>query len=527
MAGIDKGQWEAVSPLLDELLELDSGQQAERLETLRSSDPQLADMLARLLAHQTEVDRKGFLNGTVGVRGLERDDSDELAGHVIGNYTLERPLGQGGMGSVWLARRNDGRYEGKAALKLLNLALVSRGGAQRFQREGSILARLTHPNIARLIDAGVANGQPYLVLEYVEGESIDRWCDEHALGVDARIRLFVDVLAAVAHAHNNLTLHRDLKPSNILVDRDGGVKLLDFGIAKLIEDRERPAAATELTQLAGRAFTPEYAAPEQVQGGDVTTATDVYSLGVLLYVLLTGQHPTATANTAPVDQMRSVLETEPARLSDVALRTSADAAGARATTPPRLGRDLRGDLDNIVAKALKKAPAERYQSAAAFADDLRRYLNDQPVQARPDTVVYRVGRFVRRYRLAVAAASATLLALTTGVIGTTWQAIEARLPRANHEFVMRSGESMQMRAQLDRARELLRRRFADDPVAHSVLLFPLAGRYAELHEAKREAEVMQEVEDLSARANDPSLQAAVACIKAYDLIGSASTPSRR
>ncbi|MET1082985.1 MAG: serine/threonine-protein kinase, partial [Burkholderiales bacterium] len=552
MAGIDKGHWEAINPLLDELLELDAGQQSVRLEKLRRDDPHLADTVARLLAQQTDVDREGFLSGAaIGVRGLELVDTSELAGHAVGNYTLERLLGQGGMGTVWLARRNDGRYEGKAALKLLNLALISRGGAQRLQREGSILARLTHPNIARLIDAGVDQGQPYLVLEYVEGEAIDRWCDAQALGVDARIRLFMDVLTAVAHAHNNLILHRDLKPSNILVDREGGVKLLDFGIAKLIEDRERPAAATELTQLAGRAFTPEYAAPEQVQqGGDVTTATDVYSLGVLLYVLLGGRHPTATADTSAVDQLRAVLETEPQRLSDVAQRTSSETAGARATTPPRLARNLRGDLDNIVAKALKKAPAERYPSASALAEDLRRYLNDQPVEARPDTVGYRLGKFLRRYRLAVGAASATLLALTAGVIGTTWQAMEARraqtlaeesavearkqretaqfegrVARANHEFVsqlfgdaMRGGESSQMRAQLDRARELLRRRYADDPLVHALLLFQLAGRYAELHEAKREEEVMQEVETLSARANDPSLRAAVACIKAYDLI---------
>jgi eukaryotic-like serine/threonine-protein kinase len=550
MSSIDKGQWETISPLLDELLELDAAQLSMRLDELRRDDPQLADTVTRLLEQQTEVEREDFLHGAIDVRGLERVDASELAGQVIGNYTLERLLGQGGMGSVWLARRTDGHYEGKAALKLLNLALVSRGGAQRFQREGSILARLTHPNIARLIDAGVAKGQPYLVLEYVEGEAIDRWCDARGLGVDARVRLFMDVLAAVAHAHNNLTLHRDLKPSNILVDREGRVKLLDFGIAKLIENRERPAAATELTQLGGRAFTPEYAAPEQVASGDVTTATDVYALGVMLYVLLGGQHPTATENTAAVEQLRAVLETEPRRLSDVALRTSVQAAGARATTPPRLARDLRGDLDNIVAKALKKAPAERYPNAAALADDLRRFLTDQPVLARPDTLGYRVGKFVRRYRLAVGAASATLLALTAGVVGTTWQAVEARraqalaeanaaeareqrevaqfetrYARANHEFVsqlfgdaMRGGQSSEMRARLDRARELLRRRYADDPVVHALLLFQLAGRYAELGEKPQEMEVLQEVEQLSVRSNDPSLGATLACVKAYELI---------
>lgn len=550
MAGIDQGLWATISPLLDELLEMDVGQRSVRLDVLRRSDPQLADTVARLLAQQTDIEREAFLQQTIHLRGLERVDVSDLAGQVVGNYTLERLLGQGGMGSVWLARRTDGHYEGKAALKLLNLALIGRGGAQRFQREGSILARLTHPNIARLIDAGVARGQPYLVLEYVEGEAIDRWCDSKALGVEARIHLFMDVLAAVTHAHNNLTLHRDIKPSNILVDREGRVKLLDFGISKLIGDQERPAAATELTQLAGRAFTPEYASPEQVQGADVTTATDVYALGVLLYVLLTGRHPTAARDTTAVEQLRAVTETDPDRLSEVAQSVPAEVAAARSTTPHRLARELRGDLDNIVAKALKKLPAERYPNAAAFAEDLRRFLNDQPVDARPDTVGYRVGKFVRRYRVGVGAAAVTLLALTAGVIGTTWQAIEARraqalaeanaaearrqhdvaqfearLARANHEFVsqlfgdaMRDGESGEMRARLDRARELLRRRYADDPVIHAMLLFQLAGRYAERGEESREREVMQEIEVLGERSGDPSLRATLACVKAYDLI---------
>jgi len=529
MAGIKEGQWEAISPLLDELLELDAGQQSLRLAELRRHDPQLAETVARLLAQQTEVEREAFLHGAIDVHGLERVDASGLAGHVTGSYTLERLLGQGGMGSVWLARRNDGRYEGKAALKLLNLALINRGGAQRFQREGSILARLTHPNIARLIDAGVAEGQPYLVLEYVEGEAIDHWCDAQALGVDARIRLFMDVLAAVAHAHNNLTLHRDLKPSNILVDSDGRVKLLDFGIAKLIEDPGRPTAATELTQLAGRAFTPEYAAPEQVEGRDVTTATDVYSLGVLLYVLLGGQHPTARANTAAVDQLRSVLETEPQRLSEVARRTSVDAAGARATTPPRLARDLRGDLDNIVAKALKKAPAERYPNAAALAEDLRRYLNDQPVEARPDTVGYRISKFVRRYRLTVGAASATLLALTAGVVGTTWQAIEARHERDEARFqaerALAKGELVSLmlsamgdtnrpltqREILDRSVILVEKQFTRNPRIAVDLLLPIAGQYHTLGEVEKELAIMQRASVIAAATGDPLLIADVAC----------------
>jgi eukaryotic-like serine/threonine-protein kinase len=546
---IGNTRWQTVNPLLDQLLELEPALRAGRLGEIRLGDPALADELAALLAADDAAQRAGFLDGDAP--GLDALASGSLAGRVVGAYTLDRPLGQGGMGSVWLAHRSDGRFEGYAAVKFLNLALLGRGGAQRFQREGHLLARLAHEHIARLIDAGVTDGgQPYLVLEYVEGEAIDHWCDAHALGIEARLNLFLDVLAAVGHAHNNLILHRDLKPSNILVSAGGQVKLLDFGIAKLVDEETRSTGATELTRNAGRAYTPEYAAPEQLQGGDVTTATDVYALGVLLYLLLSGRHPTADHSGAPVDQMRALLEAVPTRLSDAARAMPPAAAAARMSTPLRLSRVFREDLDNIAAKALKKTPAERYATVSEFADDLRRYLSHEPVGARPDSLRYRAGKFVRRHRLAVGAAAAVFFALLAGVVGTTWQAqearraqalaessaaearaqreaaqFEARVARANQEFVsqlfgdaMRGGESSQMRAQLDRARELLRRRYADDPVVHALLLFQLAGRYAELHDEKREDEVMQEVEALSVRANDPSLLAAVACIKAYDLI---------
>ena len=214
----------------------------------------------------------------------------------VGNYTLEQPLGHGGMGSVWLARRGDGRFEGRAAIKFLDLALIDAQGIERFRQEGEVLARLDHANIARLIDAGVTDhGQPYLVLEYVEGEALDRWCVSRSLDIRARVRLFLEVLAAVAHAHSKLVLHRDLKPANILVTPDGRVKLLDFGTAKILDISA--AAPVVHTAADTQAFTLDYASPEQVQGGEVTTATDVYALGVILYELLTGRHPTADCGT--------------------------------------------------------------------------------------------------------------------------------------------------------------------------------------------------------------------------------------
>jgi serine/threonine protein kinase len=423
--GIDPQRWSALSPLLDELLDLPPDGRAARLAVLRMQDAALADMLAQLTDQLTEIDRQAFLERPALTSPPAGQATEDLAGRRVGAYTLDRELGRGGMGSVWLARRTDGRYEGEVAIKFLQGGLFRRGEEARFAREGSILARLAHPHIARLLDAGhlgsasTGPAQPYLVLEYVAGTPIDRHCEQHGLDLHARLRLFLDVLAAVAHAHNRLILHRDLKPSNILVTPAGDVKLLDFGIAKLLDDADQPAGDGEVTQAAGRAFTPQYAAPEQLQGGDVTTATDVYALGVLLFKLLAGSHPTAggSASTTPLEQMQALVEGQPQRLSDAALRTGGPGAAKRS-------RELKGDLDTIVARALKKAPAERYANAAALADDLRRYLDHQPITARPDGWRYRAAKFLRRNRVPVAAGSAAALALA-GAAGLAWH--EARM----------------------------------------------------------------------------------------------------
>jgi tetratricopeptide (TPR) repeat protein len=328
------------------------------------------------------------------------------------------------MGSVWLAERCDGRFDRRVAVKLLNIALVGRAVEERFRREGNFLAKVTHSHIARLIDAGVsAAGQPYLVLEHVNGEPIDRYCDERRLDVEARIGLFLDVLEAVAHAHANLIVHRDIKPANVLVSVDGEVKLLDFGIAKLLDDDapwagSRVAEASVLTRDAGAAMTPQYAAPEQLEQRPVTTATDVYALGVLLYVMLSGQHPVGAAVRSPVTLMRAIVEVEPRRMSDVVAGGTATPedlarhASRRGTTVGKLTRALRGDLDTIVAKALKKNAHERYVSVSALSDDLSRFLRHEPITARADTLRYRTTRFVRRHARAVAAAAVAVLTLT-------------------------------------------------------------------------------------------------------------------
>jgi eukaryotic-like serine/threonine-protein kinase len=514
-------RWASLSPLLDELLDLDAAGRAARLAQCRATDPRLAQDLAELLSKQPALDAEAFLEGAV------MPPPPSLAGQRVGAYTLALPIGAGGMGSVWRAHRSDGRFEGDVAVKLLNLALVAKGGAERFAREGQLLARLSHPNIAHLIDAGVTEGgQPYIVLEHVQGQPIDLYADTQALNIEARVRLLLQVLAAVEHAHGRLVLHRDLKPGNILVTTEGQIKLLDFGIAKLLDDESAAAAPTALTQAAGRAFTPEFAAPEQVQGGEVTTATDVYALGVLMYVLLAGAHPTSKPTDTPVDRLRSVVETEPQRLSAVApARTTATPRKERA----RIAEALRGDLDNIAAKALKKLPAERYASVAAFADDLRRYLADEPVSARADSWRYRAAKFVRRHRVGVAAASFMLLSLVAGIVGTTWQAIEARRERDEALFqgarASARGNLMDLALQatgnadhpitrreiLDRSVALIDKRFTDDPRIAVDLLYPIAGQYAGLGDSAKDLAVMRRAAEIAAVSGDAQLIAHVAC----------------
>jgi serine/threonine protein kinase len=321
METLRKARWSELSERLDELLDLpDEAARIACMSRIRADDPPFADELQRMLDELPRIEQQGFLEQPL------MTPPPALEGRRIGNYTLERELGEGGMGSVWLARRSDGRYDGLVAVKFLHGGLTGHAAAERFTNEGRILGRLTHSNIARLLDAGVLDGtQPYLMLEYIDGQPIDRHCDAAGLDVKQRVRLFLDVLAAVAHAHNRLILHRDLKPSNIMVTAEGEVKLLDFGIAKLLDEGERGEAG-EITRRAGRAFTPQYAAPEQLQGGDVTTATDVYSLGVLLYALLSGRHPTVGRTESMLDQMRAVVEAEPLRLHEAALKAKGDDA---------------------------------------------------------------------------------------------------------------------------------------------------------------------------------------------------------
>jgi serine/threonine-protein kinase len=410
MTVIKRENWATLEPLLDEALELAPADRSRWLDALGRRAPELAADLTSLLAAEATADDRGFL--------VERPEMT-LCGLQVGAYALERPLGRGGMGSVWLARRTDGRFEGQAAVKLLNLALLGATGQRRFRDEGSMLARLTHPGIARLLDAGVASsGQPYLVLEYVEGQPIDEFVVQRRLGIDARIRLFLHVLAAVGHAHANLVVHRDLKPSNILVTADGSVKLLDFGIATLLDgDVPTDGVATQVER--NHALTPLFAAPEQVRGEPVTTATDVYALGAVLYLLVSQRHPTSEGSATTADAMRAVLEVEP------------EPAGSG-----------NRDLDEILLKSLRKESSKRYETVTAFAHDLECCLRHEPVTARPNTFAYRARRFVRRNRPGVIVAAAAVLFATTYVI--TLRLDRAKVQRALAEATLGARKAEQV-----------------------------------------------------------------------------------
>ncbi|HKY90818.1 MAG TPA: serine/threonine-protein kinase, partial [Nevskiaceae bacterium] len=403
--------WDAFSKLLDQAFGLPAPERAHWLDTLPGEHAHLRPWLSRVLDADAGLRAGDFLTHP-RLPPLPDSDAAFEPGQPIGPYRLDTLLGRGGMGEVWRARRIDGALDRTVALKLPRSELITPGIRQRLQRERDILASLTHPHIAQLYDAGItAQGQPYLALELIEGEPIDVHSNARRLRIEARIALFAQVLDAVRFAHGRLVVHRDLKPTNILVTPEGQVKLLDFDIAKLL-DEQGGGDSTELTRLAGRAMTPEYAAPEQLAGEAVSVATDVFSLGIVLFELLTGQRPFAKARTedAPLASTRVV--------EDHA--TACGLADARA-----LRKRLDGDLDAILARSLAHDVPQRYASVEQLADDLVRALAHQPIRARHITRVERVAKFVRRHRVPVALGAALATALVVGVTGVAWQARRA------------------------------------------------------------------------------------------------------
>jgi eukaryotic-like serine/threonine-protein kinase len=415
-------EYQRISQLLDESIDLAPEERSRWLTELERRDPAAAALLRDLFATQGACQAAGFLEEEQRVAsdlGSLAAPPAAMIGKQFGPYRVLSLLGHGGMGSVWLAERVDGLFTRRVALKLVHPALMDRVMTERVGREREILASLDHPNIARLFDAGFAeDGQPYLALEYVAGTPFTTYCDDRRLSIAARLELLRQVLSAVQYAHANLVIHRDLKPSNILVSEDGRAHLLDFGIAKLLT--RGVAKETELTQLGGRALTPDYAAPEQIAGAPVTTAADVYALGVMLYELLTGQRPYRPKRDSRGALEEAIMQDDPVTPSR--LTPSEATAGARDTSPRKLVNALRGDLDTIVTKALKKAPTERYATANALDEDIARYLQGEVVLAQPDSVSYRALKFARRHRVALAAASVLLLTLAGGLTATTYEA---------------------------------------------------------------------------------------------------------
>jgi len=369
-------------------------------------------------------------------------------GQNIGPWRVIRPLAEGGMGAVYLVERTDGQFDQRGALKLIRHGLATAEMVQRFRRERQILASLDHPNMARLLDGGTTpEGLPWLVMEYVEGVPLYAWCSERAPTLRERLRLFLALCGSVEAAHRRLVLHRDIKPSNVLVTADGTPRLLDFGVAKIFSV-EGPDAKSDLTTL-GAPLTPEYASPEQLRGGDVATSSDVYSLGVLLYELVTGARPYPTRAEGHAELLRTVLEKDPVRPSTAAADLAREASRPTRALPmpPSVGattlaRALAGDLDNIVLKALAKETTRRYGSVDELATDLKRYLDGRPVEARPSTWRYRTSKFVRRNRVAVAMGALAAIAIVGGAALSLWSAAEARRERAIAERRLRDVTAM-------------------------------------------------------------------------------------
>jgi tetratricopeptide (TPR) repeat protein len=403
-------RWQAVKRVFHEALAQAPEGRTAYLERACAGDTTLRKEVETLLSSEREAG--GFMEEPAAASMPSDADPGAVVGRRIGSYRVLREIGHGGMGAVFLAVRDDDAYRKQVAIKLVRAFSASDLLVDRFRQERHILAALDHPNIARLLDGGTTEeGLPYLVMEYVEGVPIDEYCDARALSVRDRLTLFRTVCSAVQFAHQNLVVHRDIKPANILIAADGTPKLLDFGIAKLLSP---DLAARGQTATAFPMMTPDYASPEQVRNEPISTASDVYSLGVLLYRLLTGRGPYRVATGAMLELIEAVRDQEPQRPSAVV---------------PRLA----GDLDNIVLRALRKEPRERYPSVEQLSADIRRHLEGQPVSARKATVPYRAGKFIRRHKVGVAAAALVFVSLVGGILATLREARIARAERARAE----------------------------------------------------------------------------------------------
>nr|WP_316638575.1 protein kinase [uncultured Roseateles sp.] len=482
---LSPSDWHVALALLDEVLALDAGQRQAWLAALGPEHASLASALRRLLDDRSALETDDFLSALPSLTGPDGPGAGWQTGQLLGPYELLRELGQGGMASVWLARRADGAHDREVALKLPFADRHPQRLGPRFARERKILSALSHAHIAGVLDAGSDGAQPWLAMEYVDGLPLTEWAKEQQLTPAARLRLFVQVLQAVAHAHAQLIIHRDLKPGNVLVNAQGQVKLLDFGVAKLLgSETEAAADVSDLTREGGRALTPAYASPEQLRGAVLGTASDVYSLGVLLHELLTGQLPYPRLSAVTLEQ--AILNGEVRRPS-------------QAVQDARLASHLRGDIDTIVMKALALEPTQRYASATAFADDIERHLQALPIAARPQTLGYRLRKLWQRQRLLLVAGSAVALALGLGLSAALWQGQrarqEARRAEAVQQFLVRllqrtdpqqgQARDLPAGALLDLSVAGLDTEFKDQPDVQAQLLQTLASIYTARGEAAK------------------------------------------
>jgi serine/threonine protein kinase/tetratricopeptide (TPR) repeat protein len=509
-------RWQQIKGVLQEALEVPAEKRTSFLDTACRDDLSLRKEVESLLLEESETD-EAFLQSPVNLNltDVEREGASWV-GRRIGSYEIIEEIGEGGMGSVYRAARADEQYQKQVAIKIVKLGLDTPFALARFRAERQILANLEHPNIARLLDGGTTeNGLPYVVMELVEGQPIDEYCNTHKLSVEERLRLFRKVCLAVQYAHQHLVVHRDLKPGNILVTADGTPKLLDFGIAKILDTASFPGGA-EPTVSFMRMLTPEYASPEQIRGETVTTESDIYSLGVILFLLLTGQHPYPFDSRSADAIVRAICDTEPRKPSTAVRKTTETTAGQQPTqrdkdistgeSSVKLGKRLRGDLDNIVLLALRKDPQRRYASAEQFAEDIRRHLESLPVVARNDTVGYRIGKFVTRHRTGTAATAVAAMFLVAAFCVALY---EARVARQQAEV------ARQQRARAEK-------RFNDVRKLANSLIFEIHDSIRDLSGATEArallvTRALEYLDSLSHETGDPGLQRELAA--AYDRIG--------
>ena len=538
---IDPKRWPELSRLLDQALDIPPGQRDQWLDALPATDSVHKEELRTLLRHDAAAETRDILINLPNVQKAAARARAALRampfspGSTVGPYVIEKELGSGGMGAVWLARRSDGVIKRPVALKLPHAGPLGGALAARFESERNILAELAHPNIARLYDAGFcADGQPYLALEYVAGSPLTAFCDEHRLDISRRLRLFQQVLRAVQYAHGNLVIHRDLKPSNLIVDASGRVVLLDFGIAKLIAADKAEEVVNAKAAEHPIALTPEYASPEQISGDPITTASDIYSLGVLLYELVTGECPYSLGHSEREPLERAIRTADPICPSRAAVKEAS--ATARGTTVKALATALRGDMDAIILKALKKAPADRYRTADAFSEDIERFMAGEPIAARPAGSWYRTRKFVSRHRISVGVSAVALAAViataATAMLEAHSAARHASVAAAErdraialssrnaavgefvHMFITEAARSHKPVAAGDlvtRTEEIVSKEFQDSPEDRAAVLDVLSGYYDTKEEYVKAESLMQQALDITRNSPDADLRRKLTC----------------